>query len=379
MGFSSSVPSSSTTQKWLWVFRAGMGLILLATLLFLLGFFTKMWFDDHTVHYGLWRVCTGSVCKDVKTEDLPSYRIATQAFQCLAFAAYGLAPFLHYICYCTKGQKGFGWRIRVFDIIYGIGVAFHLTSVLIFGLEQPHPEHFSWSFEMTAASVAINAVGIFLVAFSRKRALHDFSFCLHKGNSKRNSRVGISGHRGSHRGSSQQPSHHFQLQQTRDRQNSPSSSNGSTQLVFGPREPHYHHQQYHQQGFILPPPQPNVHYGGGSHQQQQGYTFYTQTSGASNPPQLQQGVSPYPPQPQPQAPPSYPPQNYNEPSAPLYPSQNPSYPSPSAHAQPQQTGTDLPPIRGIPFNSSNENDSFDGGKPPPYEDVLYRTPDNHYQ
>ncbi|KAK3772157.1 hypothetical protein RRG08_013703 [Elysia crispata] len=393
MGFSSSgkhPPSSATTQNWLWVFRVGAGFLLLASLLFLLGFFTKMWYDNNNIHYGLWRVCTGAVCEDIDSDELPSYRIATQAFQCLAFSAYCIAPFLHYIFYCTKREKGFGLKIRVFDITYGVGVIFHLASVLIFGLEHSEPQHFAWSYEMTAASAAINAVGICVVAFSRKTALHDFRFCSHKSKSKRSGRVGASGGAGHARGSRRRGPQH---------QQSPYSSNN--QLVFGPRQK----QQY--QGSQASQPNVNitVHntiYTGGpdkpQQQQQQQYppfAFSTPASASTfSPPQLQQGVFPYPPQLGPQGAFPYPPQpdpqggpfptptlqthQSQVPSAPAYPSHNPAFP-PVAETSSASKGIELPPLKGGKWNASGENDSIDSGKPPSYEDVVVKTPDNSYQ
>ncbi|RUS91331.1 hypothetical protein EGW08_000945 [Elysia chlorotica] len=389
MGFTSSgkhPPSSASTQNWLWVFRVGAGFLLLASLLFLLGFFTKMWYDDNSVHYGLWRVCTGAVCEDIDSDDLPSYRIATQALQCLAFSAYGIAPILHYIFYCTKREKGFDLRIRVFDITYGIGVIFHMASVLIFGLEHSEPQHFSWSYEMTAASAAINTIGICVIAFSRKRALHDFRFCSHKGKAKRSGRVGAAGGAGFSRGSRRGVS--SRQQQYPQNQQSPYSSN--SQLVFGPRQKHQIQDPQVSQPNVSITVHNTIYTGGPEkpqhqhHQQQQQqyppFAFSTQASASAfPPPQPQQGVLPYPHQAQTQGFPypspsmqAYPPQGEPPtPSAPTYPSHNPVL-APSGVPK----DIELPPLRGGNSNSYKESDSVDSGRPPSYEELIIKTPEN---
>ena len=263
---------------------------------------------------------------------------------------------------------------------------FHIASVLIYGLETSQSAHFSWSYEMTCASAAINAVGISIVAFARKRALHDFRFCSHTNKLKRSSRVGAagggSGHtRGSHRGYPQQ------------QQQSPYGSN--KQLVFGPRD-------RRQQAPGPSSSQANVNvtihnsiYTGGPEppRQQQyppaPYAYSTQTSSqAAYPaqPYSQQVTFPYPPSTQsypqgfPPAPQSYPPAPQGlaqaEPSAPYDQTRHPTQP-PQEDINALKT-TELPPIRGANLNASGESDSVDSGKPPSYEDVV-NTPDNQIQ
>ena len=62
---------ASEPNSCLWVFRAGMGFILLASLLFLLGFATTDWHDDGTESWGLWEKCAGAYCNHHSADDLP--------------------------------------------------------------------------------------------------------------------------------------------------------------------------------------------------------------------------------------------------------------------------------------------------------------------
>ncbi|XP_055874857.1 uncharacterized protein LOC106057872 isoform X2 [Biomphalaria glabrata] len=115
---------SCRSDAWLWIFRTGVGLILLASLLFLIGFATNNWSSQSGIKFGLWETCSGLQCS---------------------------------------------------SLVGDVPVVFHLCSVLIFGLEVPHPDTISWSFNMSAASVGLAAVGIVLAIVSRKKALRKFT------------------------------------------------------------------------------------------------------------------------------------------------------------------------------------------------------------
>ncbi|XP_055874853.1 uncharacterized protein LOC106057872 isoform X1 [Biomphalaria glabrata] len=164
---------SCRSDAWLWIFRTGVGLILLASLLFLIGFATNNWSSQSGIKFGLWETCSGLQCSSL-VGDVPAYLGATQGFQIIALAMYTLSPIVHFFVFMGV-KPGDGPKSRIFDVGYSIGVVFHLCSVLIFGLEVPHPDTISWSFNMSAASVGLAAVGIVLAIVSRKKALRKFT------------------------------------------------------------------------------------------------------------------------------------------------------------------------------------------------------------
>ncbi|XP_005104345.1 leucine-rich repeat extensin-like protein 5 [Aplysia californica] len=168
--------SESKPKGYLWVFRAGIGFILLAALLFLLGFCTTNWHDDDVTSWGLWEKCEGASCSSITSDSLPAYHIATQAFQVIALVLYIVSPIAHFFFFCSNKDNSTSWKTRIFDVGYALGAAFHLSSIPLFGLEHPTSSTLSWSFNMSAASVAIGVVGIILVIISRRKAMKNFGF-----------------------------------------------------------------------------------------------------------------------------------------------------------------------------------------------------------
>ncbi|CAL1527469.1 unnamed protein product [Lymnaea stagnalis] len=180
---------TTSEEKWMWVLRSGIGVTLLAGLLFFIGFATNYWSNKSNINFGLWEICSGPTCTALSS-DMPDYHKATQALQIIAIVLYVLSPIIQFFVYCGVKEKSSGVKSRIFDIGFSIGVLFHFISVLIFGLKLPDSGFLSWSFNMSAASTALAALGIFLVILSRKPALRNFGFFSDKERAKRNGRVG---------------------------------------------------------------------------------------------------------------------------------------------------------------------------------------------